>query len=466
MRQSQAVVGGGSLGGMLAAQVLSKYFDKVLVLDREVRKGDEVARFVPQMNHNHFLHHNASVGIERVFPGFIDIIKKKCFVLHPQRMAWNFYGNWLNAAPAMKKDLTAFGASRTVLDNACRTLLKKNPKVEIREGVTITGFLTSEDKNRICGVSVEGGGNIEADFVVDATGASSKSIDWLEKLGYQRPPISYIKPRLTYTSRLFERKPNQAPATHNWDAVLCWPPSVESKRGALLTPIEENIWHCSLGAECGDPCPKTDEGYLDFAKSLGIPHVYDIIKDAVPLTPITQMSIPKTWVWHFEKAKQVPEGYIMFGDARARLNPVFAQGMTIAAKNAKELDDCMDKYFKGKKSKIPKQYYKRSSKYIFNSWFLTTSEDFRHPELQDTVTTGFPRPVLHGVGWYTKRVLKQMASSPSLLEAFFNVAGIDAEPPSFLFHPAAVSKVLLAGIGIEKALQDPYEMNPAGKGKG
>ena len=162
---------------------------------------------------------------------------------------------------------------------ACRTLLKKNPKVELREGVTITGFLTSEDKNRICGVSVERGGNIEADFVVDATGASSKSIDWLEKLGYQRPPISYIKPRLTYTSRLFERKPNQAPATHNWDAVLCWPPSFESKRGALLTPIEENIWHCSLGAECGDPCPKTDEGYLDFAKSLGIPHVYDIIKD-------------------------------------------------------------------------------------------------------------------------------------------------------------------------------------------
>ena len=148
MRRSQAVVGGGSLGGMLAAQVLSKYFDKVLLLDREVRKGDEVARFVPQMNHNYFLHHNASVGIERVFPGFIDIIKKKCFVLHPQRMAWNFYGNWLNAAPAMKKDLTAFGASRTVLDNACRTLLKKNPKVEIREGVTITGFLTSLDSHR------------------------------------------------------------------------------------------------------------------------------------------------------------------------------------------------------------------------------------------------------------------------------------------------------------------------------
>ena len=125
------------------------------------------------------------------------------------------------------------------------------------------------------------------------------------------------------------------------------------------------------------------------------------------------------------------------------------------------LDDCMDKYFKDKQSKIPKKYYKKSSGYIFNSWLLTTSEDFRHPELQDTLTTGFPRPVLHGLKWYTKRVLKQMASSPKLLEAFFNVAGINAEPPSFLFHPAAVSKVLMASIGIEKALQDPYEMHPA-----
>ena len=134
MRQSQAVVGGGSLGGMLAAQVLSKYFDEVLVLDREVRKGDEVARFVPQMNHNHFLHHNASVGIERVFPGFIDIIKKKCFVLHPQRMAWNFYGNWLNAAPAMKKDLTAFGASRTVLEMLVELFSRKIQKWKSGKG--------------------------------------------------------------------------------------------------------------------------------------------------------------------------------------------------------------------------------------------------------------------------------------------------------------------------------------------
>jgi len=462
MRRSRAIVGGGSLGGMLAAQVLSKYFDEVLVLDRETRTGDEMARFVPQMNHNHFMHHSCSQNIESVFPGWTDIIRKRAFALRPQRMAWRFYGNWLNAAPRMKSDLTAYAASRPVWDNACRTLLEKNPKVEFREGVTITGFLTSEDKSRICGVSIEGGETIDADFVVDATGASSKSMDWLEKLGYQRPSISFIKPRLTYTSRLFERKPNQAPFTHNWDAVLSWPPSVESKRGALLTPIEDNRWHCSLGAECGDPCPKTDEGYLEFAKSLGIPHVYDILKDAVPVTPITQMSIPKTWVWHLEKAKQVPDGYIMFGDARARLNPVFAQGMTIASKNALTLDECLGKYFKDKQSKIPKQYYKRTFKYIFNSWLLTTSEDFRHPELKDTVTTGFPRPVLNGVGWYTKRVLKQMASSPSLLEAFFNVAGINAEPPTFLFHPAAVSKVFLAGLGIEKALQDPYSMTPAG----
>jgi hypothetical protein len=197
-----------------------------------------------------------------------------------------------------------------------------------------------------------------------------------------------------------------------------------------------------------------------------VPHIHDIIKNADPVSPITQMGIPKTFVWHFEKAKQIPEGYIMFGDARCRLNPVFAQGMTVTTLNAKDLDYCMDKYFKDKASKIPKHYYKRSSKYLFNTWLLTTTEDFRHPELQESLTTGFPRPVLNGLKWYTKRALKQMASSGKMCELFLNVAGVNLDPPGFLFHPVTVAKICMAGIGIEKALQDPYLMNPAGNTKG
>ena len=46
-------------------------------------------------------------------------------------------------------------------------------------------------------------------------------------------------------------------------------------------------------------------------------------------------------VRHFETAKNLPENFLVLGDAACAFNPVYGQGMTIAALGALTLQQCL-----------------------------------------------------------------------------------------------------------------------------
>jgi 2-polyprenyl-6-methoxyphenol hydroxylase-like FAD-dependent oxidoreductase len=75
-----------------------------------------------------------------------------------------------------------------------------------------------------------------------------------------------------------------------------------------------------------------------FAKSLPYPILYESIKEAIPCGKIYGYRRTANRIRHFERLKRFPERFLIIGDAVCCFNPIYAQGMTIAALEVETLD--------------------------------------------------------------------------------------------------------------------------------
>ena len=69
-QRNTAVVIGAGMAGLVASRVLSDYFQRVIVIDRDELPDDHSARAgVPQARHTHVLLARGANILERLFPG-------------------------------------------------------------------------------------------------------------------------------------------------------------------------------------------------------------------------------------------------------------------------------------------------------------------------------------------------------------------------------------------------------------
>ena len=159
--------------------------------------------------------------------------------------------------------------------------------VEFLEACQVTDLLANKDHTAIEGVRVRSRNRRETDrsaqLVVDASGRGSKSPQWLQKLGYPMPQETVINSFLGYASCWY-----QCPTDFqfDWKGITVMSKAPDSTRGGVLFTVEGNRWIVTL-AGVGRDYPPTDEaGFLDFARSLRSPVIYEAIKNAQPISPI------------------------------------------------------------------------------------------------------------------------------------------------------------------------------------
>ena len=340
-----AVVIGGSMAGMLAARVLSDHFARVTLLERDAypekpgpRKG------LPQAHHLHILLMRGHTILERLFPGLrVDFEKADMHRLdHGWDMPWLTPAGW---GVPFHSGITLIIGTRDLLDWVVRRRVKALERVRVLDRMEATGLLTTSDGSAIRGVKVrsrqkEAAPEEEmlADLVVDAAGRGSHVRQWLGTLGYPVPSDTVINAHIGYASRLYRRPPT---FSADWHGLMIQGHPPEHKRGGVISPTEGDGWMVTLAGGGGDYPPTEEAAYLEFAKSLRTPLLYEAIRDAEPISQIYGYRATENRRHHYAELRRWPGRLMVMGDAVCAFNPVYGQGMTAAALSALALDRCL-----------------------------------------------------------------------------------------------------------------------------
>jgi 2-polyprenyl-6-methoxyphenol hydroxylase-like FAD-dependent oxidoreductase len=423
----QAVVIGAGLAGMMAARVAADHFESVILIERDQVAGPEPRKGVPQGNHIHVLWSVGSAILENLFPGLFDQLAAAGAVGFDNSadMRWYQGGVW---KLRMESGLRICSQSRPLLEHKVRQILQTHENVSFQRGSI--DQLTIQNL-KVCGVKLASSDNLDSeirtDLVIDASGRGSRLPAWLVEHGYSEPQTIEVGVNLRYASRLYER-----PEGLDWASMAIYARPPLSKKSGVIFPIEGNRWIVTFGG-CFDEHPATDEaGYLDFARSLGKPDIYDAIINAKPVSDISGFQFPKE-VWRrYDKLSDLPAGLAVIGDAFCSFNPLYGQGVTVAALEAVALGNCL-------RSKASLQsYYRSAMKIIRNPWMMATGNDLLYPEASGE-RAFWTKPM----GRYTDHVLRLSASNPTVFKGFLDVLHL-AKPPSHLFRPDILAAVLLS----------------------
>ncbi len=141
-----------------------------------------------------------------------------------------------------------------------------------------------------------------------------------------------------YSSAIVELPDDPA---RDWKALAMGNLPRVGARGAVLLPIEGGRFICSLGGRAGDYPPDNEADFLEFAKSLPHPTMYETLRGAKFVSGVARMIYPANRFRHYERSETLPRGFIPLGDALCSFNPTYGQGMTSAALQAEALFDTL-----------------------------------------------------------------------------------------------------------------------------
>jgi 2-polyprenyl-6-methoxyphenol hydroxylase-like FAD-dependent oxidoreductase len=439
----RAIVIGGSLAGMMAARVLLDHYDEVTILESDRYPGGASERSgVPQSKHVHVLMVRGQAILERLFPG----IRASLTAADAQLIDMAADTEWLTPAGwgvRFPSSLIMLACTRDLLDWHVRLRLATHPRVRFAEETQVTGLLRNPNGTRVTGVRVRARGHdaakicgeLHADFVVDASGRRSKLPQWLVEIGYEAPDEEMVNGFLGYASRIYEAG-SAARYISRIAYIQAAPPNVT--RGGLVQPIEHSRYMVTLLGLGRDYPPVDESGFLEFARSLRSPLVYEFIRDARPLSSIAGARQTENRWRHFEKLKRWPDGLVVLGDAACAFNPVYGQGITTAALGAEILDRCL----RGKRRSFERKFEKELARMIEAPWLLATSEDFRVRGTEG----GPPDLKTRLMHRYMDQVIQLATYDRQARLTFLKVMHM-LESPSTLFRPAVLMQVVRHFVG-------------------
>jgi flavin-dependent dehydrogenase len=306
--------------------------------------------------------------------------------------------------------------------------------VEALEECDVENLVATSDGTRITGVTLirrnqgRQRETLSAGLVVDAGGRGASSPKWLEALGYGRPEEEAVTVNVGYATRIYRRDPAD-PMYKKW--IFITPEAPRERRAGGAFPIEEDRWLVTLGGWAGDHSPPDEPGFLEFAKNLPAPDIYHLISRNEPLSEIVTHKFPSSLRRRYDRMRRFPEGYLVMGDAACSFNPLYGQGMSVAALQAADLDQLLHERFDRQEGLqgIAKPFFQRAAKSIQNPWEIAVGEDFRFPE-----TVGKRSPATSFINGYMDWIHRATHHDQDVCHAFVRVMNLLA-PPRSLFRP-------------------------------
>jgi flavin-dependent dehydrogenase len=316
------------------------------------------------------------------------------------------------------------------------------------------------------------GGKIHTNLVVDATGRSSDTATKLAEHNLPKPRLLCVNPNVASASRMV-KMPKDFEKNHDWLLLVC-KTQPNGNRGGTLLPTEYGRWQVTLAEVGGDGPENTDEGFLEFAKSLPDQTMYNILKQCEPLTPGNTIfsTLFLSWSYRFLSHSyrflshsylflssavmkylamrnemvcyheiDMPRGLLAVGDSVMRLNALYGQGIAVSSQSVVLLEQTLTRAFKDAQSDFDRKqalntlgatFQPLLAKHLMPAWNLATKADLKYP----TTTSNVPLdPPSSTDKLITDTLLTAAQSNVVVYHRLLEVAHLTA-PPSKLFTDA------------------------------
>ena len=440
---------------MVTARVLTNHFARVTIIERDPLPTDAPGfrQGVPQSHHHHVMMLRGRELMEELYPGLDQELAQAgaplvdyandCVLFSP-----------IGGVPRFPSGIHIRPCRRILLEWVVRRRTLALGQVALLDGYRVTQLLADADKRRIIGVALEptarsrdssaaaeGPRRLEADLVIDATGRRSLTPQWLRELGYAPPEEQVVNPFLGYASRLYRRPPD---FDGRWRAVEISARPPNNPRAAGLWEVENGAWLLTLIGTAKQYPPTDEAGFLDFARSLPDPIVYEAVRSAEPLSSIHGHRGTENRWRHYERLARFPQRLLVIGDAVCSFNPIYGQGMTLIAMSAVALDQCLRRLRErgdAELTGLEPRFHRQLKQVVAPAWLLATSDDYRWP----TTEGGKPDLMTRLSYHYIDRLVSISAHSPQVVDTFLSVANM-VKPPSALLHPRIIGQLLRAAL--------------------
>ncbi len=329
-----AIVIGASIAGLCAGRVLSDFYDRVTLFDRDDLPEQPVNRAaVPQGRHVHILMSRGAQEFGALFPGLLeDMVAAGVPILEDQPGSIHFgaAGHVLGIPTELEETFTTYVPSRPQLEWQIRRRTAWLPNVTIEQR-SVSAPRFDAAAQRVTGIELDNGEFVPADLVVDATGRGTRLPVWLSEWGFERPHedtvdvgIGYATQQLHIPDDLIEEK------------VVVAGASRKQPIGIGMLFYEDGTWGMTTFGVGGVEPPRTFAQMCDVADVV-LPEYAAAIREAEPIGEIAFHKYPTSRWRRYDKLTRFPTGIVPFGDAVVSFNPTYGQGMTMTSLQAGHL---------------------------------------------------------------------------------------------------------------------------------
>lgn len=196
----KCVIIGGGFSGLVFARVLSPHFDEVTIVERDTLNDNaEHRKGVPQGTQIHALLRRGLIGMENLFPGFMDeLVSLGAVQTNASRDWWSLFQGGL--LPTFDSDLEFPNASRPLIEQLVLSRVRLIENLRIADNTRVVNVTLSGSQSPVVELEDSKGQHIKLrpDVCVDASGGNSNIDEWLSNSGFSAPKRWVTKPRVGY----------------------------------------------------------------------------------------------------------------------------------------------------------------------------------------------------------------------------------------------------------------------------
>jgi 2-polyprenyl-6-methoxyphenol hydroxylase-like FAD-dependent oxidoreductase len=255
---------------------------------------------------------------------------------------------------------------------------------------------------------------LDAELVVDAMGRGARTPTFLNSLGYGRPVEERSSANASYSSQLV-----RIPAGVINEKMTFVVPEPNLPTGGAFSSYEDDTWMLTIFRLAQHEPPADLAGLIALGTQFVSPTLPTALQAGEPLGEVDVFRYPGG-VWRrYDKMLRFPEGLLVFGDAICSFNPIYAQGMTVAALEATALRECLSQ----SDGDLSRRFFDAAARLVDPQWACNQFND-----LYMCTANGQPS-VSQGVRELREEVLTAAETSSVLTERLFRTMNL-IDPPA------------------------------------